>query len=209
MFWQNTSFFIPLISVTFMAVIGIFYIWIYRKGLQDIIGIGIMAISIICISAYILQQSIPLNNLKVLFDKIQYTGTILLPVGLFLLVAKYVNFNKIFKLKYMLLIGAFPIITLFLVLTNEFHRLIWVNASLVLFDSFNLIVKEYNTLYFVFIFYSSILTLAGITIIIVSIIKSYKIPDGQSRWKKLLLIPYVSIPWLIILVKYLGFSRPR
>ncbi len=206
MFWQNTSFFIPLISVIFMAVIGIFYIWICRKGLQDIIGIGIMVLSIICISSYILQQSITLNNLKVLFDKIQYTGTILLPVGLFLLVAKYVNFNKIFKLKYILLISAFPIITLFLVLTNEFHRLIWVNANLVLFDSFNLIVKEYNTLYFVFIFYSSILTLTGIIISIVSIIKSYKIPDGQSRWKKLLLIPYVSIPWLIILVKYLGFN---
>jgi diguanylate cyclase (GGDEF)-like protein/PAS domain S-box-containing protein len=206
MFWQNINFFIPLISVVALAVLGTFYIWIYRKGVQDIAGIGIMVLSIIWIMAYILQQSIAPDHLKVLFDKIQYTGVFLLPVGLFLIAAGYSNCKKIFKPKYILLISAFPVIAIFLAFTNEIHRLVWANASLVLFDSFSLVVKEYNTLYFISVLYSSILTLAGITIIITDIVKSYRKPDGQSRWKKFLLIPYVSISWLIILAKYLGFN---
>lgn len=206
MFWQNTNFLIPMVSAVCMSVLGTFYIWINRKGLQDTIGIGIMILSIIWTTACILQQSIAINSLKVLFDKIQYAGSFLLPVGLFLLAARYVNYNKIFKLKYILLIVAFPIIALFLVLTNEIHRLIWVDAKLVLFDSFNMIVKEYNTLYFVSVLYSGILTLTGIIIVITDITKSYKKPDGQKCWKKFLLIPYVSIPWLIMLAKYLGFN---
>ena len=78
-----------------MAILGILYIWIYRKGLQDIVGIGIIVLSIIWMTAFILEQSITANHLKVLFDKIQYTGSILIPVGLFFLSARYVNFNKL------------------------------------------------------------------------------------------------------------------
>ncbi len=206
MIWQNTNFFIPLATIVFMAILEILYIWIYRKGLQDTIGIGIITLSLIWITAYILEQSITANHLKMLFDKIQYTGSILLPVGLFLLAAKYVNFNKIFNLKYIILISAFPIVTLFLVLTNELHNLIWVDAKLILFDSFSLIVKEYGTLYFIFVIYSSMLILSGIIITLINTIKLFIKPDGQNRWKKFFLIPYISIPWLIILIKSLGFN---
>ncbi len=206
MMLQNTSFLIPLATIILMAIIGVLYIWIYRKGLQDIIGIGIITLSLIWITAYILEQSITVNHLKILFDKLQYSGSILLPIGLFLLTARYVNFNKIFNLKYIILISAFPIITLFLVLTNELHHLIWVNARLVLFDSSSLIVKEYNTLYFVSVAYSSMLILAGIIITLINTIKLFIKPDGQNRWKKFFLIPYISIPWLVILVKSLGFN---
>jgi diguanylate cyclase (GGDEF)-like protein/PAS domain S-box-containing protein len=206
MIWQNINFFIPLITIVFMAILGILYIWIYRKGLQDIVGIEIMVLSIIWMMAFILEQSITANHLKVLFDKIQYTGSILIPVGLFFLTARYVNFNKIFKLKYIAIISAFPVITLFLVLTNELHKLVWVDAKLVLFDSFSVIVKEYNTIYFVFVIYTGILILSGIIIILINTIKLFIKPDGENRWKKFFLIPYISIPWLIILAKSLGFN---
>ena len=189
-----------------MAILGILYIWIYRKGLQDIIGIGIMVLSIIWMMAFLLEQIITANHLKVLFDKIQYTGSILIPVGLFFLVARYVNFNKIFKLKYIAIISAFPVVTLFLVLTNGLHKLVWVDAKLVLFDSFSVIVKEYNTIYFIFVIYTGILILSGIIIILINTIKLFIKPDGENRWKRFFLIPYISIPWLIILVKSLGFN---
>jgi len=206
MIWQNINFFIPLITIVFMAILGILYIWIYRKGLQDIVGIEIMVLSIIWMMAFILEQSITANHLKVLFDKIQYTGSILIPVGLFFLTARYVNFNKIFNLKYIAIISAFPVVTLFLVLTNELHKLVWVDAKLVLFDSFSVIVKEYNTIYFVFVIYTGILILSGIIIILINTIKLFIKPDGENRWKKFFLIPYISIPWLIILAKSLGFN---
>ena len=206
MTWPNINFFIPLITIVFMAILGILYIWIYRKGLQDIVGIGIMVLSIIWMTAFILEQSITANHLKVLFDKIQYTGSILIPVGLFFLSARYVNFNKIFKLKYIAIISAFPVVTLFLVLTNELHKLVWIDAKLVLFDSFSVIVKEYNTIYFIFVIYTGILILSGIIIILINTIKLFIKPDGENRWKKFFLIPYISIPWLIILAKYLGFN---
>ena len=206
MIWQNTSFIIPLVSIVFVAVLGILYIWIYKKGLQDIIGIGIMTLSIIWMTAYILEQSIAANHLKILFDNIQYIGSILLPVGVFLLAAKYVNLNKIFKVKYLILISAFPVITLFLIFTNELHNLIWLDARLILFDSFSLVVKEYNTLYFISVAYSSMLILSGIIVVLINTFKLFRKPDGQNRWKKFFLIPYMSLPWIIILIKSLGFN---
>ena len=103
-------------------------------------------------------------------------------------------------------VSALPVITLLLVFTNELHKLIWVDANLVLSNSFSLIVKEYNTLYFIFIIYSTLLILSGIIMTLTSIIKSSVRPDGQNRWKKIFLIPYISIPGIIILAKYFGFN---
>lgn len=206
MVWENINYFIPLIAIVFITIIGAVYIWINKKGTQDIIGIAVLCISLIWMTAFMLEQTITVNHLKVLFDKIQYTGSILLPLGLFFLTARYANFNKIFKPGYLIFISAFPVITLFLVLTNELHKLIWVDARLVLFDSFSLIVKEYNTLYFAFVIYTTILILTGILITLVNSIKSFINPAGENRWKKLLLIPYISIPWIIIALKYQGFN---
>jgi len=206
MILQNLNFIIALAAVVIMAVPGIIYIWTHRKGLQDIIGISIVALSLIWIISYMLEQSVEAYHLKVLFDKFKYTGSILLPLALFLLAAKYSNFNRIFKLKYLIPVSAIPLLTLFGVFTNEFHRLVWLDANLVLTDSFSLVAKEYNTLYFIFIIYSTMLIASGIIITIASIIKSSIRPDGQNRWKKLFLIPYMSIPGIIVLVKFLGFN---
>jgi diguanylate cyclase (GGDEF)-like protein/PAS domain S-box-containing protein len=197
---------IPLLAIIFIAIIGIFYLWTYRKGLQDIIGIVIIVLSIIWIATYILEQSVESYLLKALFDKIQYTGSVLIPPGVFFLVAKFINFEKIFSIKYILAISAFPVATLLLVMTNEFHKLVWINAKLVLFDSFSVIVKEYNTLYFIFILYTSSLLITGIIITLINIIKSFIKLDGQNHWKKFFLLPYVLIPGLVILVKSLGFN---
>jgi diguanylate cyclase (GGDEF)-like protein/PAS domain S-box-containing protein len=203
---QNINFIIALVAVVLMAVPGIIYIWTHRKGLQDIIGIAIIALSLIWIVSYILEQGAEAYHLKALFDKIKYTGSILLPLALFLLASRYSNFNKIFKFKYLIPISALPLVTLFCVFTNEFHNLVWVDANLVLLDSFSLVAKEYNTLYFIFIIYSAMLILSGIIITLTSIIKSSIRHDGQNRWKKLFLIPYMSIPGIIVLIKFLGFN---
>lgn len=206
MIFTNMVFFIPLVAIVLIAILGIFYLWIYRKGMQDIIGIVIIVLSIIWLATYVLEQGVESYLLKALFDKIQYTGSLLIPLGLFFLVAKYINLDKILNLKYIIAISAFPVTTFFLVMTNEFHKLVWVNAKLVLFDSFSVIVKEYNTLYFITILYTSILLFAGVITTLINITKSFTKPDGQNRWKKFLLLPYVSIPGLTILAKSLGFN---
>ena len=132
MIFTNIAFTFPLIAIVLIAILGIIYLWIYRKGMQDIIGIVIIVLSIIWLATYVLEQSVGSYLLKALFDKIQYTGSVLIPPGLFFLAAKYINLDKIFNLKYIIAISALPVTTFFLVLTNEFHKLVWVNAKLVL-----------------------------------------------------------------------------
>jgi len=206
MILTNNILIFSLLAIILIAIVGIIFLWVYKKGIQDIIGIIIIVLSIIWLIAYILGQSVESYLLKALFDKIQYVGSTLIPLGLFFLVAKYSKIDKIFNLKYIILISALPVATFFLILTNEFHKLVWVSAKLVLFDSFSTIVKEYNTLYFIFISYSSLLIIASIIMTLINITKSFTKPDGQNRWKNFLLLPYASIPGLIILVKYLGFN---
>ncbi|OPL17501.1 MAG: hypothetical protein AVO38_00510 [delta proteobacterium ML8_D] len=203
---HNINFLVPLTAIVLIAFLGTFCIWINKKGIQDIIGTWIMILSIIWMTAYILEQSTSINYLKVLSDKIQYGSSILLPLGLFLLAARYVNFNKIFKLRYLIPISIIPAVTIFLALTNELHKLVWIDAKMVLFDSFSLIVKQYNILHFISIIYSGLLILTGIIVVLVNTIKLFPKPDGQNRWKKFFLIPYISIPWLITIIKFAGFN---
>ncbi|MGZ5490615.1 MAG: hypothetical protein ACXW2E_09765 [Nitrososphaeraceae archaeon] len=83
MIFTNMVFFIPLAAIVLIAILGIFYLWIYRKGMQDIIGIVIIVLSIIWLATYVLEQGVESYLLKALFDKIQYTGSLLIPLGLF------------------------------------------------------------------------------------------------------------------------------
>ena len=69
-----------------------------------------------------------------------------------------------------------------------------------------MIVKEYNTLYFIFIIYSYALILTGIIIVITDIAGSFKKPDKKIKWKNFILIPNISIPLIIVLIKSLGFN---
>jgi len=203
---QFTNYTVPLAIIVSFLILGIFYIFIYRKGPQDIIGITILILSVIWIVSLLLEQSFASPILKILFNKIQYTGSILLPVAIFLLTAQYTSYKKLITVNNIIIVSIFPVITLLLVITNESHNLIWENAKLIVFSSFSMIIKEYNTLYIIFTIYSYVLMLAGTIIVILDIAKSYKESKKKIIWKNILLIPYISIPLAIILIKTLGFN---
>lgn len=206
MIWQNTIYTIPVIIVIFFSFIGTFYLWIYRKGTQDIIGIAIMIFSIIWIASSVLEQGFTDYQIKVFWNNIQYTGSLILPVCIFLLINQYAGYKKLINTRNIILFSILPIITLILTLTNELHNLVWKSAKLIVFDSFSLIVKEYNTWYFVFTIYSYILISAGIIIVCKTIIKSFIGQNNENRWKNFLLLPYISIPWLVTLIKVLDIN---
>lgn len=206
MIWQNTIYTIPVIIIIFFSIIGTFYLWIYRKGAQDIIGIAIMIFSIIWMASFMLEQGFTGYQIKVFWNNIQYTGSLILPVCIFLLINQYAGYKKLINIRYIILFSSLPIITLILTLTNELHNLVWKSAKLIVFDSFSLIVKEYNTWYFVFTIYSYILITAGIIIVCKTIIKSFTGQDNENRWKNFLLLPYISIPWLVTLIKALDIN---
>jgi diguanylate cyclase (GGDEF)-like protein/PAS domain S-box-containing protein len=203
---QITHYSISLVAIVSFLILGIWYIWIYRKGYQDLVGIVVLVLSIIWIISFMMEQSSASYQMKIFWNNIQYTGSIFLPVSVFLLASQYVGFKKLLRLKYALSLSILPIIVLFLIFTNELHHLAWVSAKLVMFDSFSMIVKEYNIAYFAFNAYSNILMFSGIVLVLFRIIGSYIKPTGENRWKNYLLIPYLSIPWIIILIKTLGFN---
>ena len=86
MIWQNTIYTIPVIIIIFFSFIGTFYLWIYRKGTQDIIGITIMILSIIWMTSSMLEQGFTDYQIKVFWNNIQYTGSLISPVCIFLLI---------------------------------------------------------------------------------------------------------------------------
>ncbi len=203
---QIAHYSIFLIAIIFFLVLGIGYTWIYRKGYQDLVGITILVLSIIWILSFMLEQGSSSYQIKIFWNKIQYTSSIFLPVSVFLLAGQYVGFKKPLRLKYALLLSVIPIIVLFLIFTNELHHLAWISAKMVVFESFTMIVKEYGIAYFIFNAYSNVLMFSGIVLVLYRIIISYIRPTGENRWKNYLLIPYLSIPWIIILIKTLGFN---
>jgi len=203
---QLTNYTIPLAIILLFLILGASYVYINRKGPQDIIGIVVLALSAIWISSLILEYGSTDYMYKILFNKIQYTGSMLLPVGIFFLTVQYTRFKKLVRMRNILLISAFPVIMFFMVLTNEYHKLVWTDSKIVVFNSFSIIVKTYNTLYFIYTFYLYALIAAGIILVIYDMVRSFRSQGIKILYKNLLLTLYISAPLLIIVAKTYGIN---
>jgi diguanylate cyclase (GGDEF)-like protein len=95
---------------------------------------------------------------------------------------------------------------IFLTMTNELHHLIWSSASLIGFEQYLVIVKDYNTIYFIYLLFALTLIIAGVILISLKIYEIFRKKAKRELWKYFLLIFYISIPLLITLLNYFNLD---
>lgn len=101
-------------------------------------------------------------ELKYLFARLEYIGMAFAPVAWFLFASEYSGICKEFVRKYQRAFLIIPLLIIFLMLTNSFHRMYFTSYYLDLSRGFPLLVLAYGPFFWVFYFYSFILILLGI-----------------------------------------------
>jgi PAS domain S-box-containing protein len=149
-----------------------------------------------------LENSTSLFSEKILWSKLSYLGiTSIGPIWLMFTIkyAQYKNKNN----KNTWLIWIFPIITLVLVATNNFHGLIWPEIHTV-YDNYgnHLIYKHGAGVYFT-ILYSYLFLITGITILINYIRTSSKLQKQQG----IIIILGLIVPWIANLIYNLALPN--
>ena len=119
-------------------------------------------------------------EMKIFFSKLSYFGVTTVPLLLFFFSYEYVSAYKIQEIKrWYSRLWVIPIITLILVITNEYHGLIWSNISEIEGSAGKhaVLLYERGIWYFVYVFYSYCLTVWGTLHILSTMIKKKKLKE--------------------------------
>lgn len=97
---------------------------------------------------------------KVLWSKLSYFGITFIPVSYFLFTKAFSQRTDLIKSGEKILISIIPLITLVLIITNDYHKLIW--AEVIPDNEKNMILYKYGIWFWLFWLYSLLIILLGI-----------------------------------------------
>lgn len=140
------------------------------------------------------------NTLKqqLFLTNIAYIGLMSVPVAWFVFALHYTGNGRFFKRWKILLLCIFPLITIALVWSNNWHHLMWSNERLVISGPFTVTAKTYGLFFWMAVVYNYTLVILGVIILIRSLFTSTVLHRRQS----VPLIIAVSLPfvWNVIYV---------
>jgi signal transduction histidine kinase/PAS domain-containing protein len=103
---------------------------------------------------YCFELATPTLAAKVFWAKTEYLGIALVPVAWFLFARAYSGAGKRLDRWVLVLIGLVPVLTLFLVVSNDFHGLVWSRISVVTSGAFPNLELGHGPWFWVNIIYS-------------------------------------------------------
>jgi len=145
------------------------------------------------------------RDLKLLIAKIEYAGVVAVPVGWLILAFDYTEQRRWLRKRRLIPILAVPVITLALVWTNDFHRLIWDSWTFYTHGGLLLTNLRYGIGFWIYTAFSYTFLLVGSIIIFRFVLTSPVI----YRWQAGMLISAMILPWIgnVIYVFKLGLFQ--
>ena len=131
---------------------------------------------------------------KIIFGRIQYFGTVMVPLLFFILTMKYAGFTGVLKKERIIALSIIPAASLVLFLTNSIHGLMWKNeivhsSGLLIATS----VSDYGTAFWVWISFSYILLFISTVFLFFIFASRYRFFRRQA----IALISALLITWAI------------
>ena len=115
--------------------------------------------------------------LKIFWSQIGYIGSSTTTVFFLLFTLTYTQTNKFVKPVTIGILMFIPLVTILLVFTNPYHRLIWENVDL--HPLTNERTYHYGTWFWVYVIYEYFVLFAAIVILLLSTTRSYRIYKAQ------------------------------
>ncbi len=180
---MQINLFIILLILSFLVSLGLtIYIGIRRTNrLRSELFMVMLSISIWCFAAVFEAATTDLG-LKILFSKISYLGIVVLPVFFFFFVSRYTNMDYWLTNKKKFFFFIFPVATLIIVFTNEFHGLVWPDIYLKQNSIAGILAfYEHGPWYWIHLSYSYFFLGAGIIMLVFSLFRYNRYYSNQGR----------------------------
>jgi two-component system cell cycle sensor histidine kinase/response regulator CckA len=181
MAWQVT----PYVAISLAAVILLvtLAIYIFRRednGKASKTG----AILLLASAAWILGGAYEAGSLglstKILWDKFQFVGLLIVPTGWVIYIHQYTGGENWLNRRRLVLLSIPPLVFILLVLTNEFHQLIWSSIDLPQLISNSHLIKTSALGFWIIVLHSYLMLGAGTFILGRMLIRSRRIHSWQA-----------------------------
>lgn len=190
--FQYTVYALPLIIAAVIAGWVVFYALRYR-GANGAIALAVLSLAIAEWSfAYAMELIGADLNTKLFWGKAQYLGIILTPLAWMVFTFNHAYAGKRINFRIMSGLAAIGTITFGLILTTEFHGLMWTNLRIERGADFAVLGLDHGPWFPVHIAYAYGLLLAGAWFMLRSIIRT----QGAYRGQAVALIIAVVVPWV-------------
>ena len=199
--WQDNIYLnVLLVSILVLFAASFYIIRYFKKTLNPYL-VMLLFVSIGCMVAEYLMLGFTSLSLKIIFDRIAFTGIAAIPVLWFLAALKISNNDKYINYKTISLISLLPASLMILSFTNEFHGLMWKEVYLSNITPY-LLIKEPNVLSWVFKSYSAVIGIFGLILILRILFKEKYYYREQSG----LIMPVAVVSLLLITFGILGIE---
>lgn len=129
---------------------------------------------------------------KIFWGKVQYIGIVFVPLAWVVFAYLYVHPGRLPEPQKMLLLSIVPTITILLAFTTERHGLIWKTVDVAQWSNFSALAVTHGIWFWVNLFYTYMLLLAGTYLLGVSLRRVQGLYQGQM----LALIIALAAPWI-------------
>ncbi|MCG2784079.1 MAG: PAS domain S-box protein [Anaerolineae bacterium] len=201
--FEYSPFIVPLVFSGLVSILIAIYAWMRRSN-QSAIALAVLALVIAewCIGYALEIAAVDLAG-KYFWGQLQYIGIATVPVFWLIFTFNYANPGKPMSRRWMLALGALPLTTFLLVMTTEWHGLIWGEVTIT--RSTNLAtlgVISRGFWFWVHFAYSYLLLLAGTIIMI----RALRRAQGLYRGQVLALILSTVTPWIGNILYFMGVN---
>lgn len=141
-------------------------------------------------------------GVKILSAKLAYFGIVLTPVAWFIFAISYTRRQMRLSATTLNLICVIPTITMIMVMTNEWHHLIWSNVYLTQANGYTGMVTEHGAWFFVHAIYSYALLAVATTIL------AWQIGQSTGELKPVLAVVFAPLVVVIANLFYLSDLNP-
>lgn len=126
------------------------------------------------------------------WTNVQYLGIVTVPVAWLAFALHYTGREKWLTPRNMIFLTIVPGLTLLLAWTNDFHRLVWSQIDLEVYDSFAMFAPTYGPWFWVHTTYSYAALFVGSVLLLRAINRSPNLYRGQA----IVLLASVIAPWI-------------
>jgi signal transduction histidine kinase len=151
------------------GVITALFLWKYKRTPGVIYLILLELVVAVWAISYAFEFGTQILEQKVFWSQVSYLGIAFLPVFYFLFATGFSQKNHLVNKRNFFLLSILPLVVLFLVFTNDYHHLIWLD---VVMDAEKNIAHYYHgQVFWIFYIYTGILIFGGLYNLISSVRK--------------------------------------
>jgi len=178
--WQFSPYIPALVISGVVALITSFFAWRWRSA-QGAAEIALLALfSGLWSWLYALELSSPSLGMAVAWARVEYICITGVPTVLLVFAARYTGNDRWIAGRPRLALISFPVLTLLVVWTNDWHRLYWSQMRWVESGSVSIMRPSYGPLFWVFIIYSYVCVISAGLLLLQHILRAPRAYWGST-----------------------------